>query len=487
MQKLLDISVIAKEAAHNYETATPLDKAGFGGICNAYLNAIVIFIDDGIGKFMQSTECHHILSSGNDDVDDDHFSSASYQVTPDKIQKGRKHRQKARTMLSSPSSSSLSTSSRSGATTKRKSTDRSSSGPVHSRKSNSNRGRSPPTDVTPQSSPPAKRPRKSQLHLDDTEEDDELLDMLQESQMQAISSTQRKSRKKDKSELGNVSDEHYAMRLFACLASDAPQRALTWDDLEPGTQAEGQREQSALVNVMAVKLIDRPYSYLTMKKMLVVVAKNMTKHDLDTLDRKHWKGPFYVQSGGQHIRGVQQAMLQPETRKVMIQPQFRPSYELYGGKNMTPDLWQRLVTETQASQEVFTSWRFLEKVHIGREYLKSWDKMANRDRLEQQQTKTMAALFPTQRRVEALYERIRLMRCSDEEFNMMLDIDNKEAKYDLCGQQRPKDWETPRRQVCHFTYLLTLLKLLCIYRWQRPNGREFQQRIGSRCSPGAHP
>ena len=70
-------------------------------------------------------------------------------------------------------------------------------------------------------------------------------------------------------------------------------------------------------------------------------------------------------------------------------------------------------------------------------------------RLTAAQTKTMAALFPTQKRTEALYERIRLMRAPDDEFKLLLKIDAMEASHDLAGQTRPKDWETSQRQVCH--------------------------------------
>ena len=199
-------------------------------------------------------------------------------------------------------------------------------------------------------------------------------------------------------------------KLLTYLAHEAPPRAFTWDDLTPGTKAEGQRERTGLVNVMATKLQTKPFSYLTMKKHLRIVAKDMTVDELNTWPRSKWKGKFYVQSGGQHVRGLQQAIKSPETRAILCQDKFRPSYDLFGGKEMSMDLWQRLVTETQASEEVYSSWRLLEKIDIGRCYLKTWKILHSSVPLTPPQKRTISALFPNQKRSESIYCRVRMMR-----------------------------------------------------------------------------
>jgi len=289
---------------------------------------------------------------------------------------------------------------------------------------------------------PRKRRRSPSLSESDSEEEADVIPMDQIKQILSPTKPKRKRR-------GKIQTGRHEMELVQFISNKSPSHALSWKDLTPGTKAMGQRDRGGLVNVMAQKLVNKPYSYMHMKKHLRVVAKNMTARELDTLTPSQWKGPFYVQSGGQHVRGVRQAMEQnEETKEILERDDFRPTYDLFGGKNMPQHLWQRLVTETQASEEIYSTWRFIEKIDIGRLYLKTWNKTVLRQPLSEEENKTISALFPKEKRKESLYARVRMMRCSDKEFDQMKQIDSMESQYCLAGQQQPKDWLSTKRQVC---------------------------------------
>lgn len=237
-------------------------------------------------------------------------------------------------------------------------------------------------------------------------------------------------------------------QLVPYYVAKCPPLAFSWDQLTPGTKEHGQRGKSALVELMADKLVENPYSYLMMKKNLRVVAPRMSVKDLETQPPSMWTGPFFVQSGGQHVRGVQLAMSKDKAcAAVLSGDAFRPKFDLYTGKNMPLSLWQRLVTETQASEEVFSTWRFIDKIDIGRHHLRKFGKLTNDNNLSAVEFSAIAALFPKQHRKESLYANIRMMRCSEAEFKMMKEIDHMEQHYELKDQKRPSDMHTATRQI----------------------------------------
>jgi hypothetical protein len=252
-------------------------------------------------------------------------------------------------------------------------------------------------------------------------------------------------------------------RLVPFIVTKAPPDAFAWNDLLPGTTKQGQRGRSELVTLMTEKLISNPFSYLFMKKNLRIVASNMSRQDLESTDRKNWKGPFYVQSGGQHVRGVQEAMQDAKTALVLSRPEFRPKYDLYGGLNMQRDLWQRLVTETQVAEEVYSTWRFIERIEVGRLYLQEWKMLDNAEKsnLSDQQYKVMGALFPRVKTRTSMYERVRVMKSNSQVWKLMRTIDRMEKEYTLKGQSRPTDWDTDARRVKSLMLLLILNISLC--------------------------
>lgn len=240
----------------------------------------------------------------------------------------------------------------------------------------------------------------------------------------------------------------FNIRLMNFYVGKAQPYAFEWDDLEPGGKEYGQRGATNISNLMAEKLQENPQSYLTMKKNLRVVSKNMTKDQLESLPRKMWTGPFLVQSGGQHVRGVKLAMKDRATRTILQRDMFRPQYDLYAGKDMPLDLWQRLVTETQASEEVYSKWRFMDLIEVGRCHLQTFNKMSTDSKLTDAEYQILHSVFTDLKRKESLYAPIRMMRATEVEFQMMKKIDRMEQLYELADMpRRPSDFHTPERQV----------------------------------------